>query len=78
MSPRAVEWRVKRIPFRPFQIICMDGEVYVILHPEQVIVDGNELVFPLPASDPSVRAQDGITVSLLHVVRLEPLPPERR
>jgi hypothetical protein len=57
-----------------------DGTVYEILHPEQILVGASTVLIDtllfapgqVPASD---EAQDYVTVSLLHITRLDPIRP---
>lgn len=52
-----------------------DGKVYEVRHPEQALPDFTSVSLLAPTSPLSGPQAEGfINLSLLHVVRLEPLP----
>jgi hypothetical protein len=60
--------------FVPFRIHLTDGKTYDIRHREFVWVFPTRLEIAKPASDVASRAmEDSDFVSLLHIVRIEPL-----
>src|SRR5258708_3223624 len=70
-SAEIIRW-LKRIPFRRFRICLTDGTGIDVLHPEEVIaLKGTALVARRDLS--GIPAQPYTTISLLHVVRLEPI-----
>jgi hypothetical protein len=66
MTPRELEARLGQRPFIPFQMVLKCGYVVAVRDPEGVTV-GRHLT--------TVRSPAGVHhVSMIHVVRLEPLP----
>jgi hypothetical protein len=71
---------LRRQPFRPFRLCESDGTVYDILHPEQTLVGASTvlvdtLLFASAQAPPADEAQDYVTISLLHITRLDPIRP---
>lgn len=64
-------WLAPR-PFEPFRIVMTDGGVLDVFHPDQMIVFKTLAYVGRCVTAREVAERD-ITVSLLHVVRLEPL-----
>lgn len=63
-------WLYQR-PFRPFRIRMTDGAAIDIRHPEEAVpVKTTATVARGPGGEVSVRST---TISLLHVIRLEPI-----
>lgn len=59
-------------PFRPFRIVMTDGGCLDVFHPDQLLPSRTTAVVGRRASTTAVSERD-VTISLLHVVRLEPL-----
>jgi len=59
-------------PFEPFRIVMSDGGVLDVFHPDQIVVLKTLAYVGRCATAREVAERD-ITISLLHVVRLEPL-----
>jgi hypothetical protein len=70
-SARLLLWLAVR-PFRPFRIVMSDSGVIDVFHPDQLIPSKTTAVVGQRASASRVSNRD-ITISLLHIVRLEPL-----
>jgi len=64
--------RLDQRPFLPFRIVMTDGGVLDIWYPDQLIVSKTTAVVGRRANAQVVAERD-VTISLLHVVRLEPL-----
>jgi hypothetical protein len=61
-------------PFQPFRITLTDGRTYDVLHPELALVGRTFVAIGLARSgDPEGVADRMITVSLLHVMQIEPI-----
>jgi hypothetical protein len=61
-------------PFRAFRIVMSDGKTYEVRHPDQVMPTFSAVVLPYPSPAPGgPPAGEFITLSLFHVIRLEPL-----
>jgi hypothetical protein len=76
MGQNDLRERLQRRPFRPFRIHVSDGATYDIHHPDQVLTTFTSVLLATPGVDPSSPAWDElITVSLLHITRLEPITP---
>ena len=64
---------LRKRPFEPFRLCLTDGTVYEIRHPDLVMVGLQRLLVGVPAEGREGIFQRYDVVSLLHVVRLEPL-----
>lgn len=65
---------LRQRPFMPFRLVTTDGTGYNIRHPEMLMPGRRIALVGLP-NDPAVPAFERfVTVSLLHVQRLEQLP----
>jgi hypothetical protein len=64
---------IRQRPFVPFRLVTTDGTSYEIRHPEMLMPGKRTAIVGIP-DDPTIPAYDRtITVSLLHVQRLEPM-----
>jgi hypothetical protein len=76
MRPEDIVELLKEKPFRPFRIYLSDGTVYEIRHAELVKVGRSKAMIYFPKVDePHAVFERYISVSLLHITRLEPVPP---
>jgi hypothetical protein len=77
MRPNDVRVFLQDQPFQPFRITLTDGRTYEIRHPEFVMVGRSSLVIGFPAPGEADEAEPiydrFVTVSLLHVMQMEPL-----
>ena len=64
--------RLDERPFLPFRIVMTDAGVLDICHPDQMIVSKTTAIVGRRATAQVVAERD-VTISLLHVIRLEPL-----
>lgn len=73
MNPQELQSLLRVRPFEPFRIHLMDQQYYDIRHPEMLLVGARTAAIGVQ-NDP-IQNQFGplITVSLLHIVRVEPL-----
>ena len=76
MRPEDVRDYVTRQPFQPFRVTLTDGRTYDVGHPNFAMVGRSSVAIGLPmASD---RFYDRlITVPLIHIMQIEPIPSER-
>ncbi len=73
MSPVELQAELRKRPFVPFRMYLSDGTVYEIRHPELVMAGMTTANIGF-ATDPNQTYYNSYTVvSLLHVVRLEPV-----
>ncbi len=73
MPPEELLHLLRKRPFVPFRIHLTDGTVFEIRHPEMVMPGVRTAIIGVPA-DPLVPLYARTeVVSLLHIVRLEPL-----
>jgi len=73
IPPQELLRYLQRRPFEPFRVHLTDGVTYDVRHPEMVLPATLTAEIGLPA-DPAVPiAERIVTVSLVHMVRLEPL-----
>lgn len=64
---------LQRKPFQSFRLTLADGQTYEIRHPEMAMVGRSSIATGLPApNDPTPVFDRLVTVSLLHVVQIEP------
>jgi hypothetical protein len=75
MTPEALRAELRRQPFMPLRIHLTDGKSYDVRHPEMVLVKQRELYIGTETSPGSGVAGECDLVSLLHVVRVECVPP---
>jgi hypothetical protein len=61
-------------PFQPFRLVTTDGATFDINHPTLIWPGGRSVMIGVPydADRPDIPGRH-ITVSMLHVVRVEPL-----
>lgn len=64
-------------PFQPFRLHLTNGTVYLVRHPDQLWVSPSYVIVGIPMSETSVgqEIREAITVSLLHIVSVEPFTP---
>jgi hypothetical protein len=74
MPPAELLNLIRQKPFLPFRINLTDGRVFEVRHPEFVMVSRHIAIIGFPASDDTGLISNHITVALVHVVRLEPIP----
>jgi hypothetical protein len=76
MSPQDLEAELRKRPFQPFRIVTTTGKSYDITERDlPMILVGKRTViigFRLQESDPNFDRYE--VVSLMHIVRLEPIP----
>lgn len=73
MSPEDFFVYTRRRPFEPFRIVLTDGTSYEVRHSDMVLPARRTLAVGVPAEPGQTIADRIVTVSLLHVVRLESL-----
>jgi hypothetical protein len=74
MRPEQLRQFTTAVPFRPFRIVTTDGRSFEVHHPDMVIVGVHVVIIGIPEAG-GVFAERTITISLVHVVSLEPLQP---
>jgi hypothetical protein len=76
MAPQDLESELKKEPFQPFRIVTTGGKAYDITEKDRplLLVGKRSLIIGLcvPESDPYFDRYE--VVSLVHIVRLEPIP----
>ena len=76
MNPEEIRKLLKRTPSVPFRVYTSDGNYLDVMHPELAFLTRGLLTIGRAVADPTKdipeRADE---VSLLHVVRTEPLVP---
>ncbi len=74
MRPEDFRAFLAKKPFQPFRITLTDGRTYEVRHPELAMVGRTSVVIGMAASDESEPVYDRfVTVSLLHIMQMEPL-----
>jgi hypothetical protein len=77
MRPEDVREFVRRRPFQPFRITLTDGRAYEVFHPDLAMVGRSIVAVGLPRpDDPEAIFDRLVTVSLLHIMQVEPIPAE--
>jgi len=73
IRPEDVRKHLDKRPFEAFRLCLTDGQTYDVRHPDLCVVDRSTVYVGIP--DPRRRgvAMDIHHVSLVHVVRFEPL-----
>src|SRR6476620_5767121 len=65
----------RAIPFQPFQLTLSNGERFVVRHPDMIVPTLGAAFIGLPGkAGKEDRADDGVFVSLAHIVKIEVLP----
>jgi hypothetical protein len=62
----------RRRPFVPFRVLTADGTIYVVPHPDLVMVGLSSLIIGYPSEKEPHAFSRWDVVSLRHVIRLEP------
>jgi hypothetical protein len=75
MRPEEINELLKQRPFRPLRIHMTDGRQFDIYHPDRVLVLRSRVDIGVPAAADSDILDRVEHCSLLHVVRVEELPP---
>jgi len=73
MSPEDLHLFTRRQPFEPFRIVLTDGKTYDVRHPDMLIATRRTAAIGVPSEASQPTAERIVTVSLLHIVRLEPI-----
>ena len=74
MRPEDIREFLRRQPFRPFRLTLTDGRTYDVMHPELAMVGRSSMEVGLARpGDPENIADRIISLSLLHIMQIEPL-----
>lgn len=77
MSPEDIQRVLHQRPFQPFRVELSNGDVYVVRHPELVIVGRTSMVIGQPAPDlPETIYSNFDIISLLHINTIKPVSRE--
>jgi hypothetical protein len=77
MPPEEIRNYLRNRPFVPFRIRLSDGRVFDIRNQELVMVGRRIVVIGIPEAGDTESLpllESSLTVSLLHVVSIEPIP----
>ena len=73
MRPEDIRDFLQRKPFQPFRLTLTDGRAYEVRHPELAMVGRSTVAIGLPMpGDPNPVYDHLVTVSLLHIMQIEP------
>ncbi len=73
MRPDDIRDFLQKRPFQPFRLTLTDGRTYEVRHPELAMVGRSIVAIGVPAAnDPRPVFDRLVTVSLLHVMQIEP------
>jgi len=65
---------VRKRPFQPLRVTQTDGQTYEVFRPEMIMVGRNSVLLGIPRpKDTKLVFNRLITVSLLHIMQIEPL-----
>jgi hypothetical protein len=74
VNPQEIKRHLSRTPFVPFRVHTSDGKQLEVKHPEMALLTRALLLVGRPVADPTKDIPpDYDDISLLHVVRIEPL-----
>lgn len=74
MRPEDLRELLRQRPFQSFSIYLTDGTVYRIRHPDQAAVSRSTVLVGFRVSpDPDALMDPVVTISLLHIIRFEPI-----
>ena len=74
MRPDDIREFLRRRPFQPFRLTLTDGRNYEVRHPDLAMVGRSTVAIGLPIpNDPDPVYDRLVTVSLLHVMQIEPV-----
>lgn len=73
MRPEDIREFLLHKPFQPFRLTLTDGRTYEVRHPELAMVGRSSVAIGVPAeNDPRPVFDRLVTVSLLHIMQIEP------
>jgi hypothetical protein len=76
VRPDDIVEMLQQKPFQRFRIFLSDGTVYEIRHAELIKVGRSKILIFFPTVDePHAVFERYVSASLLHITRLEPVPP---
>jgi hypothetical protein len=75
MNQLEIQEAARRQPFRPFRLVLTNGEAFDVHHPELIMIGRRSAVIGIPKSQKQTYYERTTIVDLLHVVRIENLPP---
>jgi hypothetical protein len=78
MHFEAIQKKLKKTPFVPFDIVMSSGDRYRVNHPDNVMVTRRSLVVALAKPKRGDIPEDYADFSYLHVSALEPVVPHQR
>jgi hypothetical protein len=74
MSPENLKDHLRKQPFEPFRIVQTDGTGYEIRHPDLLLVGIRQAIVGLPLKHNPTLFDRTVSLDLLHIIRVEPLP----
>jgi hypothetical protein len=74
MSPEALKDHLRKQPFEAFRMVQTDGTSFDVQHPDLRLVGVRHAIVGLPANHKPTMFERTVTLDLLHVIRVEPLP----
>jgi hypothetical protein len=73
VRPEDIRDFLQKKPFQPFRLTLTDGRTYEVRHPELAMVGRSIVAIGVPAAgDPQPVFDRLVTVSLLHIMQIEP------
>ena len=76
MRPQDFREHLRTQPFRSFRVTLTDGRTYEVLHPELAMVGHSTVAIGLARPNAAEPVFDRlVTVSLLHIMQIEPIVP---
>jgi hypothetical protein len=67
---------LRQRPFQPFRVYITDGAIYEVRHPDLCMAGTRSVLIGIPGATYIEPVYDRfVNIDLLHITRLEPLPP---
>lgn len=74
MRPEDIRELLRQKPFQPVRLTLTDGRTYDVFHPEMLMIGRSTIAIGIPKRNGPDPIYDRlITVSLLHIMQIEPL-----
>ncbi|MEM9346571.1 MAG: hypothetical protein AAGB26_08130 [Planctomycetota bacterium] len=75
MTANEILRRLNEQPFQPFALVTSDGDRHEIRHSENAkLLPGGVLYLFHPTSDKDAQVEYPVSISLLHITTIQPLP----
>ena len=77
MTAKELLHRLNEMPFQPFALVTSDGNRHEVRHPENAkLLPGGVLYLFHPTRKKDAQVDYPVSISLLHVTTIEPIPSQ--